>query len=343
MTSINHPDRVIVDAFSDSQLRTYNAGGFYNRFTTKLTRPILNAKSIKLTDAAFINSCLQLNDNSQLMFWFYIQSTSTNIRTLANLRCVRLHPSNFIPYAGYTNFVKNRYFNNVQELVVALNTAATTAGDSATYNPNFAGASITFSYDATTRKVNITPSAGNFIAPAAPDDPLVLDRLRGTSSAAFRIRMNSVNSSNTYATAPLQQYVELQSMVPRLGYAMSMNTRPSYSTAGAQYGVITQTGTPFSTALEGESPPILLGSQSINFYLAGINGGRDATNRENLLHSLPITVAPFNVANLAVVPHHTLSVPNEIYELTIELLDETGLPFMQPPNFNTTLTLAIDY
>jgi hypothetical protein len=39
----------------------------------------------------------------------------------------------------------------------------------------------------------------------------------------------------------------------------------------------------------------------------------------------------------------SLSTPNEIYDITVELYDDSGQPFFQPPNFNTQIALGLFY
>jgi hypothetical protein len=349
MSSVNRPDKVTLDAYSDTQLETQNLNSVYNRFTNQLKTPILNAKGVQLLDANFINSCLQLNDNCHLMFWFFTSTSPTVTRNLTNLKCIRLHPADFVPYAGFTTFVKNRYFNSVVEVVAALNLAASTGGDSFTFNPYFQSGTVQFSYDTTTRKVSVIPQgANNYIMPAAADDPIVLDALRGTTNPTSRIRMNAFNSSNTYATATLQPYVENVSMNARLGFAMNFLARGKWWNGSSQLGCATSTGVPqFTTAnpIEADAYPILLGTQNVGIYLSVIGGsGMDSTGRKNLLQTIPISVAPLNInAYSTPMERPALSLPNEIYEMTIELLDDNGTPFLQSANYNTSVALAVYY
>jgi hypothetical protein len=71
----------------------------------------------------------------------------------------------------------------------------------------------------------------------------------------------------------------------------------------------------------------------------------DQTGRKNLLQTIPIEVAPLNINSYTCssVEKPAISVPNEIYEITVDLLDDFGRPFFQPPNYNTQLALAIYY
>jgi hypothetical protein len=353
MATLNRPDKLVLDAYSDPQLQTQAGNGTYYRFTNTLKTPILNAKSIQLSTANFINSSLQLNDyNGQLLFFFYTGS----LTTLANLKCVRLHPSNFVPYAGYTAYTKNKYWTNVADLVAALNTASATGGDSATYNPRWTANLVTFSYDTNTRKISVVATDGTtLISPAASDDPNVIDALLGTTSASTRIKMNAYNSSNTYATATFQPFFSNQNypsgpdyttMNARLGFAMSYYAQPLWRSGSSVQGCATSTGVPLATTIEADANPILLGVQNVNVYVDVANGGgQDSLGRKNLLASVPVDVPPLYINNYTLTGNRNpaLSVPNEIYQITVELYDDTGAPFYQPPNYNTELALAVFY
>jgi hypothetical protein len=348
MSSLNRPDKLQLDAFADPQLQT-NGGGWYSRWTNRLTTPILNCKAIQLLNANFVNSTLQLNDNANLMFFYYASATQANMCTLANLKCIRLLPANYVPYAGFTAYTQNKYWNSGTELAAALNLAAGAGGDSATYNPTWVAGQVTFAYDTTTRKITVAGNGTTYIAPAAADDPNVLDLLRGTTTAGNRIRMNTANSSNTYATAALQPYVEGRSMNARLGFAQGYNTNGVWWGASSQRGCATATGVPSNSTtvvVAGDAYPILLGTQNVGVYLSiATGGGLDSFNRKNLSATIPISVAPLNINTFVTNSLQTpcLSTPNEIYEITVELLDDYGQPFLQPPNFNTEIAFGLLY
>jgi hypothetical protein len=345
MASLNRPDRLTLNAFSDPNEQTAT----YSRFTNRLQTPIIGVKGIQLVNANFINSSLQLNDdNGQLFFFFYASTTKAGIATLANLKCVRLLPSWYVPYSGFTAYTSNKYFNTGTELVAALNTAATAGGDSATYNPIWTAGLVTFSFDTTTRRISVTGNGTTFIAPAAADDPNVLDQLRGTTTAANRIKMNGHNSSNTYATATFQPFREGMTMNARLGFTLSYFTRGFWYGANSQVGVATSTGEPHNTtSIPADCPPILLGVQNVGVYLSvAVGGGMDTSNtRKSLIASIPIENAPYCVnsytTNSVEVP--SLSTPNEIYEVTVELIDDTGAPYLLPWSNNTQIGLALYY
>lgn len=347
MASLNRPDRLTLNAFSDPN----EQGPTYSRFTNVLQTPLLGVKGIQLVNANFINSSLQLNDdNGQLMFFYYASATQAGIRTQAQLRCIRLLPSWFVPYAGFTAFTLNKYFNTGTELVAALNAAATAGGDSATFNPIWVAGQVTFAFDTTTRRISVAGNGTTFIAPAPADDPFVLDQLRGTTTATNRIRMNGITSSNTYATATLQPYVENITMNARLGYTLAFNARGLWWGSSSQQGCATASGIPSNSSsvpVVADTPPILLGVQNVGVYLSvAMGGGVDSSNRrKNLIASIPIENAPYCInsytTNSVEIP--SLSTPNEIYEVTVELIDDTGTPYLIPYNANTQIGLALYY
>ena len=344
MATLNRPDRLTLNAFSDQNRQAAT----YSRFTNTLKNPLIGVKGVQLVNANFVNTSLQLNDyNGQLMFFYYASNTKAGIRTQANLRCIRLLPSWYVPYSGFTAFTINKYFNTGTELAAALTAAATAGGDSATYNPIWVAGQVTFSFDTTTREFTITGNGTTFLAPAAADDPFVLDQIRGTTNAANRIKMNGHNSSNNYATATFQPFVEGITMNSRLGFTLSFNARGLWYGANSQPGVATSTGEPHNTTgIPADTPPVLLGVQNVGVYLSiSTGGGVDSYGKKNLIASIPIEVAPFCInsytTNSVEVP--SLSTPNEIYEVTVELIDDSGLPFEQWWNSNTQIALALYY
>jgi hypothetical protein len=185
------------------------------------------------------------------------------------------------------------------------------------------------------------------MSPAAADDPNVLDILRGTTTPTNRIKMNAFNSSNTYATATFQPYVEKVSMNARTGFAMSYYARGLWWGVTSQVGCATNIGTPiFNTSMVADANPILLGSQNLSVYLSIVSGsGMDSTGRKNLIATIPIEGAPLTINSytLSSVEKPALSIPTDIYEITAELLDDNGQPFYQPPNYDCTLAFSVYY
>ena len=346
MTTINRPNRITLDAFSDPNLELTNPNGVYSSSTNNFKTPVLNAKAIQLLNANIINSTLQLNDYS-LMFFYYSSNTLSGMCVASNLRCIRLHPASFVPATGFTAFVKNKYYNDVDELVADLNTSATAGGDSTTYNPRWVAGEVVFSYDEATRRVSIRANGTTYIAPASADDPNIAIYLATLNQAP---RMNSyANASAGYGTAPLQPYRAGFSMNSRLGFAMSYNATGLYWTSSSQRGCATSIGVPLNSSItfvEADANPIMLGVQNVYVYLDIVNGsGMDTQNRKNLAGTIPIEFAPLNINSytFSSLQAELMSVPSEIYGVSVLLLDDNGFPFPQPPNYNSQISIAVFY
>jgi hypothetical protein len=349
MTSTNKPDRLACDAFSDNNIKNLGNSGVYNRFTNTLAQPLLNVKGIQLLRTNFVNNALQLNDyNGQLFFLYYryTDATSAGI-TLANIHCVRLLPSWYVPKSGFTAYTRNKYFNSVAELVSTLNTAASSGGDSTTYNPTWLSGDITFSYDSGSRKISFTGNtATNYYSPVAYDDPNVA--LFFANNASYTPKMNGFNSSSTYATATVQPWVLGNTMNPRLGFAIANNTTGRWAGSGSIAGCASATEVPIvnGTSTEADSFPILIGAQNLNIYCSILGaGGQSSAGRKNLLACIPLETAALNVSSytLSSVEGHVLSVASEIYELTFEFTDDFGNAFYFQPNYNTQIEMNVYY
>lgn len=136
-------------------------------------------------------------------------------------------------------------------------------------------------------------------------------------------------------------------MNARLGFTLSFGARGLWYGANSQPGVATSTGEPHNTTgIPADTQPILLGVQNVGVYLSiSTGGGMDSYGKKNLIASIPIEVAPLCInsytTNSVEVP--SLSTPNEIYEVTVELIDDSGNPFPQGWNYNTQIALALYY
>ena len=349
MVFVSRPDRLSVDAFSDINLKYVAHSGLYSRFTNTLLQPIVNVKGIQLLRTNFVNSALQLNDHIGQLFFLYYRyndATASGI-ALANIHCVRLHTSIFVPYTGYTAYVRNKYFTSVTDLVSALNTAASTGGDSATYNPTWVANDITFAYDTTTRKITFTGNTStNYYSPVAFDDPNVA--LFFANNATYTPKMNTFNSSNNYATATTQPWLNGNLMNPRLGFAMAYNNRGLWFGANSVVGCASATQVPQvnGNGTESDSYPILIGAQNLNVYCSILgSSGQSSAGRKNLLACIPLEYEPLNVCSytLTSVEGRELSVAGEIYELSFDFTDDFGNPFYFYPNMNTQLEMNIFY
>jgi hypothetical protein len=160
--------------------------------------------------------------------------------------------------------------------------------------------------------------------------------------------MNAINSSNTYATATFQPFTENMTMNARLGYSLSFSARGVFWGSTSQQGCATASGVPSKSStvpVPADSLPILLGVQNVGVYLSISTGGGMDTFRKNLIASIPIDAAPYAInsytTNSVEVP--SLSTPNEMYDVTVELLDDSGAPYLIPNSMNTQIGLALFY
>jgi hypothetical protein len=346
MATTNRPDKISCDAFSDPTLSTSPNNGWYSQFNNNLLMPLLNVKALQLLRINFVNNSLQLNDYNGQLFFVYSKNTTTAIPSDGStFHVVRLHPSWFVPYAGYTAYTKNKYFNNGQELVTALNLAASTGGDSDTYNPLWLADDVSFSFDTTTRKISFTGlDESYYYAPIPFDHPA----LANFPTSVYQVRMNTINSGNSYATAIVQPYSGSITMNERLGFALSYFNRGVFWSASSILGCATSSGIPQlqDVSVEADSWPILLGSQNINVYCNAVAGsGQDSRLRRQLLATIPIENVPLGVCSytLTSVEGHLLSVLGEVYALQFSFLDDFGQPFIFNPNFNCNMEMSIWY
>lgn len=354
MATTNRPDRISCDAFSDTTLGNIANNGNYSGFTNTLTQPLLNVKAVQLLRANFVNNSLQLNDyNGQLIFVYSRNTTTAIPLDGTTIHAVRLHPSWFVPNTGFTNFVKNKYYNNGAELVADLNLAAASTGDSTLYNPSFLPGDVTFSFNTATRKISFAGTVNNlYYAPIPYDHPALAAWLIDSS---HNIRMNGANNGAGGAgTGTPQPYarglLDGCTMNQRLGFGMGFNNRGIFWGTSSVLGCATTTGVPqlgtTATAIEADSWPILLGSQNINVYANIVVGsGQDSRTLRTLLATIPIENAPLGVCSytLTSVDGPALSVGNEIYNISFSFLDDFGTPFYFSPNYNVNLEMNVFY
>jgi hypothetical protein len=336
---MNRPDKVTIDSFSDPNLKTANNNGFFSQFSNQLNTPLLDVKGIQLLRANFVNPSLQLNDfNGQLIF-IYSRNTTTAIPSDGStFQMVRLLPSWYVPVASFTAYTQNAYYNNGAELAAALTAAAAVGGDSITYNPRWLVGDVSFSFDTATRKLSFTGlTAGNYYAPIPADHPALPAFL-----ATYAPTMNALGGVKAQ---PFNKGVTMNS---RLGFSMSYFNRGFQWSGSSIQGCATTTGVPQPNAIatEGDSWPILLGTQNINVYLSVITGsGYDSRIGKNLLASLPVENASLGVCSytLSSVEKPAKSVASEIYTLQINLTDDVGNPLYFYNNMNFQMELNIYY
>jgi hypothetical protein len=157
--------------------------------------------------------------------------------------------------------------------------------------------------------------------------------------------MNTFNGNNTNAGGAQQPRRAGFSMNARLGFAMSYYNRGLYWGSGSSIGNASAIGVP-AVSVEADANPILLGVQNVYVYLDIVAGsGMDTQNRKNLAGTIPIEFAPLNINNytFSSLQAELMSVPSEIYGVSVLLLDDNGAPFPCPPSYNSQISIAVFY
>ena len=286
------------------------------------------------------NIALPLDDNKDLMFFYHKLTTANPTPIQANLKCVRLQPSNFQPAASFTAYTRNKYVANGTELATLLNVAASTGGDNISYNPIWVASDITFTYNTTTNKMTFAgtdATTGTSYCNAAYDSPIVAAYLAGSN-----ILLNSL------AGIVVQKYVQNQTMNLKLGYALGYNTAQPWS-ASPVLGCANLTGVGIGSAAGAvpvDSYLNLVPTSAIYVFAnwAG-SAGQSGANNRNLLGVIPNTQPPFGVITYQEqgnAPFLT-SVLDDIYDLTIELRTDVNTPYWLPDSASVNILLGLQY
>lgn len=333
--ALNKPSRLVLDAFSDPQLANKTS---YSGFTNTFPSTIHGAKKLNVVSAGLVNTTLQLNDASQLFFWYYQGTSTAGLIDIANLKCVRLYQSTYVPAVGYSTYVRNKYFNSVDEVVAALNLASAVGGDLITYNPFYVPNGVIFSYNNALRQISVASGVSTYyIAPAAYDDPNIAIALSITPITQYGYGGNVVK----------QPSIASESLNPRIGFCQGFNAKGLwFDTTNGLLGCATSTGVPqlFGTPIPPTSSPILLGSQFVGVYLDIIPNGGYEPKRRNLLANIPIDREALNV--LSYIPSNPIPIdtlPETISSVSVLLIDEKGVPYTQPPSYNVRVELSVSY
>ena len=308
---VNQPSRLFLNSNDDvSNPRSFG----FNSFSINLQTPVLNPTKLQLLRATIPNA-LQNIPNYQLQFWYYRLPSSTSVPSDGFLRCVRLYPSDYVAPSGFTSFVRNRYVTDPTDLVTLLNAAASTGGDSGTYNPYWAVNDVTFTYNSSSKLISMTGNtAGLFYCIAGYNDPLVLAAQRGNGGQGI-ITLNSFNGSDLIQPSVPQFTLNL-----RVGFAMSgQSLAPQSSTGNPQYANITNTAVANGVAIVADSYPNLVYTGSVYLYSDIVAGSSMGSNNEhNLLAVIPNNVPQLGIINYVAATLTWLNrIPDTIYQIIV--------------------------
>ena len=340
----NQPSIVSVDSFLRTSNNAGNLPGSYgewNSYTITPFVPLRNVKKIQLVKAVIPNIALPLDDSKDLVFFYHKLTTANPTPVSANLRAVRLYPSSYYPPAGFTAFTKNRYVANGTELATLLNLAASTGGDSVSYNPIWIANDITFTYNAATNQMTFKgndATAGTSYCNAAYDSPLV------------RIYLISgfMSMNNPGLMSPIQPYILGYTMNLKLGYALSYNTVQPFNDGSPTLGAanIGGEGIPSTSQVPVDSYLNLVPTSAIYIFASWAGtGGQSGQGNRNLLGVIPMNQPPFGLITYQQqgTEPYLINVLSDIYDLTIELRTDTNNPYFLPDSASVNVVLGLEY
>jgi len=346
LNTVNTPDRFCLDSYADPEK---SASNNYSSFNNNLGVAILNAKQLHLLRATIPNVQLQI-PNYSLVFYYYQLPTATTVPTSTHLRAVRLYPSDYVPPSGFTAYTKNYYFTDPSVLVTALNAAASSGGDNATYNTlwgyntgSSGAADIVFTYSSTTKQITwYGNTATYYYANAGCQDPIVL---AAQANAAL------ITTYNFDTSTSIQPYVLGFTLNCRVGYALP-GTVPAPQSFGAAIAnsIANLTGKPRANGstnpVPADSYPNLVYTQAIYLYSSMI-GSQGLANygRKNLVAVIACDQPAFGVIQFigSYNGGESHPVPNELYSVVIEMRDDANQPYVLPRSANVNIEFAIDY
>lgn len=336
MNRVNQPDRISVDSFMDTTTATN--GQYYTFVNHSPNTALVGAKEATLLRCSI--PYIQLNIPSyQLVFYYYALPTATTIPSATYLRAVRLYPYDYIPPTGFSAYTLNQYFTGPQDLVSALNNAASAGGDNITYNTLWA-ADVLFAYDNDTNQIYfIGQDPTKFYCNAGYNDPNVL-----ASQAS-----NAIVIYNQDTTTTRQPYVSGYTLNLRCGFAMDGVNRPRGSGTNFVSNLCANLGgIPFedATGIYADTFPDLNYTGCIYLYSNIVaNSGFGSVNKKNLLSVIPVDVPLGGIISYTghSAPAYARKVASEIYSVDIEMRDDANQPFYLPDSANVNIEISILY
>ena len=342
ISRVNTPERVVLNSNDDTNSNPFNER--FSAFTIQLPTPVLTPHSLQMNRCSFPAATLQIPDYN-LCFYYWRLPAATTTPALTYLKCVRLYPSNFLPYTGFTAYSKNRPFSSPSDLVTALNVAAASGGDDTNFNPLWVSGDITFAYNSTTGQITFSGNGGSgiYYAPAGYNDPTVATVIGLTSGSNIVIPTTNGAGSINY----VQPQVSQATLNLRVGYALS-GTSPGSQSFGAGnplYADATNTTYAGGTTVPADSYPNLVYTNQVSLY-TNIADGSSLTsgNRHNLLASVPITVPSFGIVSYNQQNDAYMSkISTTINQITIEMRDDYDQPYLLPDSATVVVELTIEY
>jgi len=324
VSAVNQPERVFLNSNDDNTPPTEAliageglAGNGFSKFTCRLPTPILNPKRTQLLRAAIPNAQVNIPDYD-LIFWYFAIPVAPAPQVPV-LRNVRIFPSN---YQGATGgCAVNRQLASYADLVTLLNQSAAATDTSG--NPYHVAGDITFAYDANTKKISWQgTNIGFAYAQAGYNDPQVeVDRfnVRYTAGGAVQPTLSETNLNL------------------RSGFTFYDTEASNPNTFLVTY--------PSGTPVVAPSWANLVYSQCVYMFANIVAGsGMGSGGQHNLLSVVPMNAPSLGVSLYqAPMVNWLTKVPQEIYEITIYMLDDNYQPFVVPNNAIVNIEMGFSY
>jgi hypothetical protein len=336
MNRVNQPDRLSLDAFGDTTTST--DGQYYTFLNTAPNTALVGAKAIHMLRATIPYIQVSIPTYS-LVFYYHKLASATAIPTADTLRAVRLYPNDYVPPAGFATYTLNKFFQTPQNLVDALNAAASTGGDNITYNTRWLVNDITFTFDTTLSQIYFEGNDTDaWYCNAGYNDPFVRASQQTTA----------IQTLNFDSTVSRQPFLLGYTLNLRCGYACDGVNRPRYSGTNFMSPLCANlTGTSFEDGapIYADTFANLNYTGAVYLYSNIVGNSGYSSNKKNLLSVVPVNVPLGGVISYEghSSPAYALKVASEIYSVDIEMRDEANMPFYLPDSANVNIEISILY
>jgi hypothetical protein len=358
---VYQPERISISSDHDTvseEQATISQG--FSQFTVRLSRPCLKVKSLQLLRASIPTPVTNLPDYTTTFWYFALPKVSTPglppyaAPDSTNLRFIRLLPSFLPPELVGTKYGYNRTFTDYSDLVSELN-------KSCAYDPlydvsgklplqfgeTFVPNDISFTYNATYNKLQVTGANSNLYYLPAPYNSFLL--ASGQGDLEYSTRNTFGLQGDLGLGQPFKTGFTLNT---RLGWTWNgtatnetnlknlMRPVPPYNnTTRAPNGFLT------SFTNTADSYANLVNTNNIYIYLTMLGStSLDSAGRGALL-----AVIPINATNNAVGFYNNVlsnpltKIPEFIQELQIQLRNDDGEDFVLPNSASVNFELGLSY
>lgn len=357
---IFQPERVSINSRMSNQQSTSDFiwdNQNFSRFSNQLVSPILHAKSIELLRVTGSLPIPSIPNDQTVFFYYripivgggnnlpdYSQLTAANIKIVRLLTTVVYSPSRYLP-ATSAAYGFNGIFADYDELVDALNRAATNDPNAADLGTRYVPGDVSFSYDATSKKIAF--QGNNYLVGGVPAFYYIPVGFEDSNLLTVQAALISSLGSRVF------QFQRGYTLNKRLGFLWDGNgpfTAPNYGgAANYTYPIpnIFYILPPYIPIIRyfADSYADLLHTHNIFLYCDIVGGSTQDTNiKDNLLGVVPVNTGQLGIFTYQSSQHCKLTkISTNIYEITIMMKTDTGADFFIPINGFVNVEFALTY